>query len=83
MVVRFAKRHFCGGFLDGKMTKLNGNTEDFFLVGPVDVLEVCDNERDMLRKELGSKCVGKRTRKGNKDSKEWWNRRTTSRFHTG
>ena len=29
MVVIFAKRHFCGGFLDGKMTKLNVNAEDF------------------------------------------------------
>ena len=31
MVRRFAIRHFCGGFLDGKMMVwLNGETEDLF-----------------------------------------------------
>ena len=46
MTGRFALKHFCGGYLAGKMTtwSLNRDTEDFFffLRGPLDVREVCD-----------------------------------------
>ena len=73
MLERFPTRHFCGGFLNRKMTAcLNGESGDlfFFLDGPLDVLEVCNNERGVLRKECG--LEGKRTQKGNRDNKEWW-----------
>ena len=75
MVGRFAIIHFYGGFLDRKIIALlNGETEDFFFLGsPLDVLEVCGNERGVLRKSMGLKCVvGKGTQKGKKDNKEWW-----------
>ena len=53
MVGRFTIRHFCGGFLDEKMTAcLNGESEDLFSFWVVywDVFEVCDDERGVLRK---------------------------------
>ena len=37
--------------------------------GPLNALEVCDNERGVLEKSVDWKCVGKSTRKGNKDKK--------------
>ena len=40
-----------------------------FFDGPLDVLEVCNNESGVLRKECG--LEGKLTGKGNKDNKEW------------
>ena len=73
MLRRFAIRHFRGGFLDRKMTAyLNGESGDlfFFLDGPLDLLEVCNKERGVFRKECG--LEGKLTRKGNEDNKEWW-----------
>ena len=66
--------HFCVGFLNGKMTTwLNGETEDFifFSDGPLDVLEVCDNERGVLRKECRLEMCTQ-THSYNKDNKEWW-----------
>lgn len=61
MVGRFAIRHFCGSFLHAKMAAwLNGDTKGFFffLEGLLDVLEVCDNEWDLLRKECGLEICG-------------------------
>ena len=60
--MRYIVGHFCGGFLDGKMTAcLNEESDDlFFGGGPLDMLEVCDNERAVLRKKCGLEiCRGK------------------------
>ena len=54
MVREFAIRHFCGGFLDEKLTGLlNGDRAKGRREGGglLDVLEVCDNESGVLRKE--------------------------------
>ena len=55
---------FCGfwGF--------NGEIEDLFLHCLLAVLEVCDNERGMLRKEFELEMYGEQTQKGKKDNKE-------------
>ena len=67
MVGRFAITRFYGGFLDRKIIALlNGETEDFFFLGsPLDMLEVCGNERGVLRKEYGLEmCSRERYSKG-------------------
>ena len=54
MLARFTKKHFCGGFLHENMAAwLNEETEGLFFLwgegGTFDVLELCDNERCVLR----------------------------------
>ena len=55
----------------------------FILGGPLDVLEVFDNEKGVLKKEcvremcrVSQKC----TRKSNQDIKEWWWHHNTCSF---
>ena len=70
MVERFVLRHFCGGFLDGKMT---ARLEICFLLGgPLVVLEVYDNERGVLRKECGLEMSRETYLEVQQGYKEWW-----------
>ena len=48
----------------------NGETEDLFLHCLLAVLEVCDNERVVLRKEFEPEMCREQTRKSKKDNKE-------------
>ena len=67
---------FCGfwGF--------NGEIEDLFLHCLLAVLEVCDNERGVLRKEFEPEMCGEQIWKGKKDNKEYLWHQTTSSFLT-
>ena len=49
---------------------LMGRLKIFFLHCLLAVLEVCGNERGVLRKEFEPKMCGEQTRKGKKDNKE-------------
>lgn len=66
MVGRFAIRHFCSGFLYGKMAAwLIGRLKVYFLLGgSLNMLEVCDNERVVLRKKCVFKMCGETYSKG-------------------
>ena len=48
----------------------NGEIEDLYLYCPLGVLEVCDNERGVLRKESEPEMFREQTQKGKLDSKE-------------
>ena len=48
----------------------NGEIEDLVLHCLMAVLEVCDNDRGVLRKEFEPEMCGEQTRKGKKDNKE-------------
>ena len=50
-VYRFTIKHICDGFLDVETTTRLKII--FFLDGPLDVLEICDNKWGVLRKECG------------------------------
>ena len=52
MVGGFAITHFCSRFLDSNEIEW-GDRKFFFLGCQLDVVEVSDNERGMLRKDCG------------------------------
>ena len=67
MTGRFALKHFCGGFLAGKMTtwSLNRDTEDFFLLERVHwTCKRFATRRGVLGKESGLEMCGKKYSKG-------------------
>ena len=71
MTGRFALKHFCGGFLAGKMTTWSLNRVPkifFFLRGSTGCARGLRLGEVYWEKSLGLKCVGKNTRKGNKDN---------------
>ena len=50
--------------------RFRGETEDLFLYCLLDVLEVCDNEKGVLRKECKPEMCKEQTQKGKKDNKK-------------
>ena len=59
-----------------------GETKELFLYCLLNVLEVCDNERGVLRNECESEMFMEQTRKGRNDNKEQWWHHITSSFLT-
>ena len=72
MEVWYGINHFCDVYIwyNDRLVERGGWNFTFFLGCPLDVLELCDNERGCLEKRAGLKGAGKRTRNGNKDNKE-------------
>ena len=58
----------CCGF--GGFWEFNGETEDLFLYCPLNVLEVFENERGVLRKKCELEMCREQARKGKKDNRE-------------
>ena len=60
MVVSFAVRHFCREFLYGKMAAwvIRKTKGLFSFHGPLDVLELRDRNKSVLKKECGFEICG-------------------------
>ena len=68
ILLRVKHKGCCCDFRD--FWGFNGEIEDLFLHRLLAVLEDCDNEKGVLRKELEPEMCREQTRKGKKDNKE-------------